>query len=72
MFSRRQYVPPLLDTAQDMSVTVKCPMHILNESKMTDEVGELHRHKSMSLLLGQFLGDLMACGMVFTHCCPVP
>jgi len=41
---RRQYVPPLLDSAQDMSVTVKCPMHLLNEGKLTDEDLVLEAH----------------------------
>jgi len=41
---RRQYVPPLLDTAQDMSITVKCPMSCLNEGKLTDEDLILEAH----------------------------
>lgn len=34
---RRQYIPPILDTAQDVSVTIKCPMQVLNEGRTTDE-----------------------------------
>lgn len=33
---RRQYVPPMLDSAQDMAVSMRCPTLLLNEGKITD------------------------------------
>mmetsp|Transcript_35864 Transcript_35864/g.103280 ORF Transcript_35864/g.103280 Transcript_35864/m.103280 type:complete len:883 (-) Transcript_35864:99-2747(-) len=42
MFLRRQFIPPLADTAQDIFVTVSCPKHVLDDHKgaaeaVTDE-----------------------------------
>jgi len=36
IFVRRQYVPPLLDAAQDLAVILTCPVHILLEGIMTE------------------------------------
>mmetsp|Transcript_128701 Transcript_128701/g.223189 ORF Transcript_128701/g.223189 Transcript_128701/m.223189 type:complete len:874 (+) Transcript_128701:153-2774(+) len=33
---RRQYVPPMLDAAQDMAVSMRCPTLLLNEGKISD------------------------------------
>mmetsp|Transcript_89645 Transcript_89645/g.159208 ORF Transcript_89645/g.159208 Transcript_89645/m.159208 type:complete len:852 (-) Transcript_89645:87-2642(-) len=42
---RRQYVPPLCDTAQDIVIQVKCPRYVLDEGKVTED--ELMRNASL-------------------------
>ncbi|KAF4665386.1 hypothetical protein FOL47_004628 [Perkinsus chesapeaki] len=34
---RRKYIPPLMDTYQDITITVNCPMKIMGKGRFTDE-----------------------------------
>eukprot|EP00746_Dinoflagellata_sp_MGD_P086397 gnl/MRDRNA2_/MRDRNA2_34193_c0_seq1.p1 gnl/MRDRNA2_/MRDRNA2_34193_c0~~gnl/MRDRNA2_/MRDRNA2_34193_c0_seq1.p1 ORF type:complete len:402 (+),score=71.28 gnl/MRDRNA2_/MRDRNA2_34193_c0_seq1:170-1375(+) len=41
---RRQYAPPLMDSAQDFAVMMKCPMDLLKSGEMTDDKLLLEAH----------------------------
>merc|ERR1740121_90495 len=37
IFLRREYLPPLLDTAQDIFITLMCPKRVLDEGNITED-----------------------------------
>merc|ERR1719375_359204 len=36
MILRRQYLPPLMDAAQDFALIFKCPLDLINDGKIDD------------------------------------